>query len=156
MGNKIPSDDVCAVLSLFKAGYRLQSIANDTGVALRTVYRWVKLYRDGIYRLPTKTKTKKPRAASILNTKRKNSGPSLTAKKIKKKNRALATAGSLKGGQRRLHDYLGYRSSSPAAAGKAENFLLLLVFLFILGEERKRDTREGGLLMNFLRIFFYF
>ena len=46
---KLPITDnkIASVISLFKGGKTIKEVVNITGVKQRTVYRWVKRFRDG-------------------------------------------------------------------------------------------------------------
>lgn len=111
----ISDEQITFVIMLFKGGKSVNEIVNLTGVKQRTVYRWLKRFRDGGEACTPVHKARPGRGRNVSqrtlhSVKRQlDCNPHLTAKEMKEKNPFLANV-SVRTIQRRIHDDLGYRS----------------------------------------------
>ena len=115
----ISDDNIAAVVALYRGGKTMKEITAITGVGQRTVYRWVKRYKDGG---ETSNPVHKPRSGrgrkvsqrtlSIIKREVERD-PHLTAKALREKNPTVLGDVSVRTVQRSLHDDLGYRSCKP-------------------------------------------
>ena len=119
LGKNLSTEQLAAVTSLCKAGHSNQEISNLTGVSLRSVQRWTKVFRespDGTIPLqkkqPGKPKKTDRRALNIIKRQLDNN-PRLSARQIKESNPALFSHVSLATVKRLINKKLQFTCHVP-------------------------------------------
>lgn len=111
----VSSDDISAIVSLHKAGHSVSDIAENTGISVTSVRRWVsRISNSGGENLPRKkVPTGRPRKtySRTLNIIKRDveKVPSISARQLKENNSALLGQVSLRTVQRRVHDDLRFK-----------------------------------------------
>lgn len=111
----ITEKKISSLIDLYKGGKTVKEIVNITGVKQRTVYRWLKRFRDGGEASSPVHKTRPGRGRKVscrtLHAMKRqlDCEPSLTAKELKEKNPILADL-SVRTIQRSIHEDLKYNS----------------------------------------------
>ena len=113
-GRRLTPVQVAVMTSLHKAGKSTNYIANETGVSVPSVQRWIKKFKDSPGRdvqlhqnSPGRPRKLNERALRIVK-REVEAKPSITARQLKERNPGILCDVSVRTIQRYLHDKLGY------------------------------------------------
>ena len=119
LGKNLSTEQLAAVTSLCKAGHCNKEISMLTGVSLRSVQRWTKVFRDSpdgelpLQKKPPGRPRKTDKRALNIVKRQLDSNPRMTAREIRESNPALFSHVSISTVGRLAHEKLQF-TSRPA------------------------------------------